>query len=111
MGASETTPENDERLVEAASDHGQHRRMPERIGTIQNARRLGPQRTQGTSPRKQIPHQRFAARNQLVGEHEPGPRLELSVSERRGELRGALRPNLQVVLEDYSLSVEEKAVL
>jgi len=83
--------------------------MTEGIGAIQNWGRFGAERSQRAPSREEVAHQRFAAGNELVGEHEPGTRLQFSLAQRRGELGRALGPDLEIILEDDCLPIQEKA--
>src|SRR4051812_3307077 len=84
--------------------------MAERIRTIEHRRRVGALAAKNAPPGEKISHERLAARNELVGEHEPRTCLDAAGLEQRAELAGALRSNAEVVLEHHGLSVEEKAL-
>src|SRR5687768_12953976 len=104
------SPKNDRRRIESQRQLGERGRMPERVGTIQHRRRLRAECPQRSTSREQIAHQAFAARNELVGKHEPRSRLELSRPQRRRQIGRTLRPNLEIVLHYDGLSVEEKTL-
>ena len=83
--------------------------MTERVGTVEHRRRIGAERPQCVSPGEQVAHQRFAAGNQLVGQHVPWAGLQATVPEQRRELGAALGPDGEVVVEDDRLAVEQEA--
>ena len=106
--AAISAPEDDERQGEAGGQRGQRGRMPERVGAIQHRRRCRAKPAQESAAGEQIPNHRFAARNQLVSEDVPGPRLESPVSQRGAEDRGAVGAHRQIVFDDDRLTVEQK---
>ena len=84
--------------------------MSERVRAVEHGGGSPRSATHGVAAGEQIAHERFAARDQLVGEHVPRARFESPVAQQRGELRGALRAHGEVVVEEDRLSVEEKAL-
>ena len=66
--------------------------MSERVGTVKNRRRDRAEPLERAPTREEVADERLAARNQLVGEHVPRPRLESARAEQFAERWDALRP-------------------
>ena len=108
---AEAAPEDDERKTKTGGDRRQSGGMSERIGTIQDGRRLNPDPPKRASPREQIAHERFTARNQLVCKYKPWAGLEPPVAKELIQFRRAIGTNGQVVVEDDRLAVEQETLM
>ena len=84
--------------------------MAERIGTIENRRWCRAQAAQNPASSKEISHDGFAARNELVGQDVPRTSLETAGGEQRRELGRAFGSDLEIVLEHDGLTIEEKTL-
>ena len=67
--------------------------------------------TQRATAGQQISNERFAARNQLVGENEPRAGLETFLAQQLRQRRGAVRTHGEIVVEDDRLPVEQKTLI
>jgi hypothetical protein len=85
--------------------------MPERIRAVQHRWRRGSERAHRATSREQIADESFSAGNQLVSEDVPGTSLDTSVLQRGGDVRCALRSDVEVVLQHDGLPVEEEAAV
>ena len=106
--APEPAPRNGNVEPETTRDQRQCRGVTERVGGVEDGRRLGAECSQGSTTGEQVSHERFAARNQLVGKDVPGPGFDRAVLQRRREIARALGTNLEVVVEHHRLSVQQK---
>ena len=85
--------------------------MSERIRAVQNRRRSRTNsRLKGATTREQVSNQRLSARNQLVGQNVPWPRLDLAALRKSRKLRGTTRGNIEVVFDDDRLAIEQKTL-
>jgi hypothetical protein len=82
--------------------------MPKAVRTVQHTRRRCPQETQGGTPGEQVPHERFAAGDQVVAEHVPRASLEPAIAECPRQVSASLRAPLEVILKDDRLTIEEE---
>src|SRR5689334_16463914 len=105
------TPEHDQRKPEPDRDRRQGGGVAERIGAIQYRRRRGAKPPQYSPAEEEIANERFAARYQLVGEDVPRARLETPALQQGREFADALRANVEIILDDDSLAVEQKALI
>ena len=85
--------------------------MPESIGAIRHRRRDGAKPAQHPPARLEIPQDRFARWDEIVGEHEPRTGLERSRLQPRTERDLLLWADLEIVQERDRLPVEEKALV
>src|SRR4051812_49212727 len=104
--AAVTAPENDQCETKTRGDRRQSGRVSERVGTIQDRRRLDSDAPKRAPTREQIAHECLAARNQLVGKHKPWSGLEASVAQELIQFRRTIGTNPKVVVEDNRLAVE-----
>ena len=82
--------------------------MTKGVWTVENWRRLGTKSAQRPCTGEEIPNEPLTARNQLVRQNVPGPRLQTTSLQRCSEFAGALRPNVEVVVQHDGLAVEKK---
>ena len=82
--------------------------MTERIGGVEH---VGPPAEPlGVGPaEQQVPQERLAGGNQLVGEDVPGPDLKPTVAHEARDPRALFGPDAQIVLEQDGLAIEKEA--
>jgi len=84
--------------------------MAERVGTVENGRRFTAHAPNRSAPRKQISHERLAARYELVRQHVPRACLQTPVAQERRQFRGTLGPHGQIILQHDRLTIEQEAL-
>ena len=84
--------------------------MPERVGAVEDRRRLTAQAAYGSAAGQQVADERLATRDQLVGKHVPRTRFQAAVTQECRELGGTFGPHLQIVLEQDGLAIEQEAL-
>src|SRR6185312_17436154 len=109
-GASESAPRDDRPEPESARERRQRGRMPKRVGTIQNRRRLirRAQQAQRAAPREQVPDERLTAGNHLVRKYVPRSRFDRAALEQHRQLRRALAPDGEIILYYSGLAIEQE---
>src|SRR5260221_2760559 len=108
--AAQSPPEDDERESKSGSQRRKCCRMTKRIGTVQHRRRVSPQATYHLAPDQKVPDLRLTAGNQFVAEYVPWTRFDASVAQQGGDVRCALRPHGEIVLEHDRLAIEQKSL-
>ena len=93
---------------EFARQRGPRGGMAEGVGRIQHVESPAPP-LRVRRAQEQVPHQPFARRNLLVGQHVPRPDLEATRLDQRLEVGLALGPHAHVVLEQHGLAVQQEA--
>src|SRR3954462_14530844 len=74
--AAEATPDDRDGQLEASGNGRQCRGGTKGIGAVEHRRRRRSQTSKHTTPEEEVAHERFSARNELVGENVPGTSLE-----------------------------------
>ena len=110
-GATRAAPHDGDRKSVAGRNGGECRRMPEGVGAIGDGRRRGAESTQHAATRFEIPQDRLARRDQIIGEHEPRTGLERSRFQPRAQRRLALGAHGEVIQEGDCLPIEEKRLV
>src|SRR6185437_4585978 len=85
--------------------------MAEGIRAIQHLGSAGAESFELAAAGEQIAHHRLAARDELVGEHVPRPRLEASVTQQRGERIRTVRPHVEIVAHHDGLAIEQETLI
>src|SRR5262245_58196228 len=103
--SAESSPQENDGQTESDGELRQCGRMAERVGTVEYWRGNGAEATKHAPPREKISNERFAAWNELVGEHIPRAGLDRAAAQHRSEVVGAIGPNGQIVVDENRLAV------
>ena len=105
--AGEPAPEDRRVDPEAVQDLRHLREVAERVGDVADAHRLA--EAPADLPAEQhVADRRLAADEELVGQDVPGADLDAPRLDEAAEVRLALGPDLEVILEDDGLAVEHE---
>ena len=107
--ATQAAPEDDQGKAEPRGQRGERRGVSERIGRVEHARSVSAKPLEHSSPGKEVPNQCLARGDELVGQDVPRTGLQRARAEPLGERVTPLGSNGKVVVDDYCLTVQQKA--
>ena len=104
---TDATREDVAAVPEAAQELGRLSRMSERVRDVSDAHRASERRGDAQAL-LEIPEQRLAGDEQVIGEHVPGPDEQTLGTHQRLDARAIVRPLLEVVLDSDGVPVERE---
>jgi hypothetical protein len=105
------SPQDDQRQAKTLRQRRQGAWVAERIRAVEHRRRFGLMASQHAAAGEQVPDQRLAAGNELVGQHVPRTGLQSPVTKECRERDCAIGAHVEIVLDDDCLAVEQKTLL